>query len=813
MNISYRWLKALRPQLTLSPSEVVEALASRGAPVEDLVALASGLESLVVGEVLAVEPHPRAEKLSVCRVSIGGEGSVEVVCGAPNVRAGGRYPFAPVGARLPSGMEIGRREIRGIDSEGMLCSEAELELGPDGSGLLALAGEPEPGLPLTEALGLDDWLLDVEITANRGDLLSHLGVARELAPAGEAEDRLPPIPGAPSLNLRLRSAEVEVESGGVTVRVQDPDLCHRYLGAVVRGVEVGPSPPWLASRIRAAGSRPINNVVDATNYVLLELGQPLHAFDLGCLENSTIVVRRARNGELIRTLDGESRRLTRDMLAICDASEPVAIAGVMGGQDSEVSTTTTDILIECALFQPGSVRATRKALGMSTEASYRFERGVDPEGMVRALTRALEIVLATAGGEPQTDVLDVCPRPWERLEVPLRPARVKHVLGIDLSGEEIRELLAPLGFRVERASETSLIVGVPGFRSYDVQREVDLLEEVARTYGYDRFPEGLGAFRPGRVPDDRLFQVEDDLRDLLVAEGLLEAQTMAFAPESEGEVELSNPVSAEENRLRTALLPGLLRRVEYNLARGQRDIRLFELGQTFFAPEPTPSGSEPVPEAGTLPREEAHLALVLTGAARPPHWKEEVRDVDLWDLKGLAERVVPGARLSGVALAEGAPEGKGIVPEEGYSLVGSDGAVVGHAGRIEPSRLDTPAWAAPVWALELRLPDDPEPRPVRHHQPAPEFPGVERDLALVLPKGMPVRRVDETIRGAAGVYLVDLDVFDVYEGKGVPKDHRSVAFRLRFQSAERTLTDAEVDDSVATVVSRLREGLGVEPRG
>jgi phenylalanyl-tRNA synthetase beta chain len=800
MNASYRWLQALRPGSTLSPEEVAETLALRGAPVEGISPLALGLEKLLAARVDAVEPHPEADRLSVCRVDGGGE-IFQVVCGAPNVRPGGFYPFAPPGARLPNGVEIGRALIRGLESSGMLCSEAELEMGPDGSGLMMLDGDLTPGQPLAEALGLNDWRLDVEITANRGDLLSHFGLARELAAAGDGELRLQPIPGAPEVELQLLTGETGVSAGGVSVRIQDRDLCFRYLGAVMRGVRVGPSPAWLASRIRAAGSRPINNVVDATNYVLLELGQPLHAFDLARLGGDAIVVRRARDGELIRTLDGMDRRLTRDMLAICDSADPVAIAGVMGGLESEVSEDTTDLLLECALFRPGSVRSTRNALGMSTEASYRFERGIDPEGMELAVRRAVQIILATGGGSPDPQILDVCPSPWTGLVVPLRLPRVKQLLGITLSEREVGDLLRPLGFSVAGSSGTEMEIAVPGFRSYDVLREVDLLEEVARTYGYDRFPETVEPFRPGRVPDHPLFQLEDEVRDHLVGEGILEAQTMPFAPGGGGGVELSNPVSVQEAWLRTALLPGLLRRTEYNFARGRRDIRLFELGTVFLA--------EP---ASAAPREETHLCVVITGSRAPLHWQGETHAVDLWDVKGLLVRLVSRCRLGETTLAEGAPAGTDIVPEEGFTVLEPGGRILGWGGRVHPGALDAPAWAAPVWGLELFLPPEPAPRPVRRYEPPPVFPGVDRDLALVVPRDVRARQVEEVIREEGGALLVDVQVFDLYEGRGIPDGHRSLAFRLRFQSDRRTLTDEEVERSVAAVMNRLREDLGVEAR-
>lgn len=812
MNISYQWLRALLPQFALTPEETAETLALRGAPVEELIHLAPGIKGLVVGKVDSVAPHPDADRLSVCQVDAGGE-SLQVVCGAPTIQVGGFYPFAPSGSTLPGGLVIKAVKIRGVESNGMLCSEAELEMGPDASGIMLLEGEYTPGESLASALGLDDARMDVEITPNRGDLLSHIGIARELAPAGAEGITLPEIPGrdseTESLNqgetnestLPLRPGTERVSAQGVTISIQDPELCSRYLGAVIRGVTVGPSPAWLQARLRAAGSRPINNVVDATNYVLLELGQPLHAFDLSKLGGSAIVVRTAKEGEALRTLDGEDRELKEGMLAICDAEDPVAIAGVMGGADSEVSEESTEILIECALFDPKSIRATRNALEMSTDASFRFERGVDPAGMELAIRRAVEIILATAGGAPDPGILDVCPVPWTGLQVSLRPSRVKTLLGITLSETEVSDLLLPLGFKVAGHTEEAVIFDVPGFRSYDTRREVDLLEEVARTYGYDRFPSDLRPFRPGTVPDDSLFQVEDEVRDLLVGEGFLEAQTMAFAPPEEGSAQVKNPVSMQENHLRTDLLPGLLRRIEYNFARGIRDVRLFEVGTVFG----------PAGENG-IPREEARVCVLLSGSRQPAHWSGDVLESDLWYLKGLLARLVPAARIPEAGVRDGAPTDRGILPLEGFTLEGEGDRVLGLAGRVDPERVDAPAWAGPVWGLEIALPAEPGPKPVPIFRPPPAFPGVDRDLALLLPNNLQVRKVEELIRGYAGPLLVDLQVFDLYEGKGIPEGHRSVAFRFRYQSEERTLTDGDVDESVGAVTSRLREELGVEPR-
>ncbi|HSR41831.1 MAG TPA: phenylalanine--tRNA ligase subunit beta, partial [Longimicrobiales bacterium] len=697
---------------------------------------------------------------------------------------------------------IREAEIRGAESLGMLCSERELGLGRDHSGLLELDGDVEPGASFVEAFGLDDVRFDVEVTPNRGDLLSHRGIARELAPEGDAGLRLPPIPGGPELEPSLIEHAREVTAGGATIRIEEPDLCFRYLGAVIRGVRVGPSPAWLASRLRAAGARPINNVVDATNYVLLEMGQPLHAFDLERLRDHTIVVRRARPGEVITTLDGVDRSLSAEMLCICDARDPVAVAGVMGGEDSEVSGETTDVLLECALFEPTQVRATRQALDLSTDASYRFERGVDPTLMASALRRAAEVILATAGGELEEEVADVRPRPWEGLHVPLRPARVRRLLGVGFEADELRGLLEPLGFGVEEGTEEALSGRIPGWRSYDVTREVDLIEEVARSHGYDRFPEELGPFRPGTVPDDPFFRLEDELRDHLVGRGYLEAQLPAFAPPDEGEVALLNPISADESHLRASLVPGLLRRVEHNLARGVRDVRLFEIGTCFF------SGPD-----GPRPREETRVAVVVTGRRRPPHWSRPDEPVDLWDVKALLAELVERARIPEGAVTPGAPDGAPVEESRGFAVRDGDGEVVGSGGRLPPGAVDAPPWAGDVWALEVILPAEPGPAPVPAFEAPQAFPGVERDLALLVPREVPVERVREAIVGAGGGFLGAVEIFDLYEGEGIPPGTRSVAYRLHFASPERTLMDEDVDEATARVVRTLEEELGVERRG
>ncbi len=822
MNISFAWLKAMAPGLDLGVDEVSEHLATRGAPVEDTEYLGEGLEEVIVARVESVRQHPNADRLSLCEVN-NGEETLQVVCGAPIIHEGGYYPFAGVGVTLPGDFTLKKAKIRGEYSNGMLCSEKELGLGRDQSGIMHLTGEVELGQPLTQALALDDVRLDVEVTPNRGDWLSHVGVAREVAPGGVAGIVLPAIPGAPEIDLDVKTAELEVTHAEVGIRIDEPELCYRFLGVIIRGVKVGPSPEWLAQRLRAVDQQPINNVVDATNYVMLEMGNPMHAYDLGKLDESRLVVRKAKDGEKMQTLDGLEHEFDSEMLLICDASVSHDIAGVMGGLHSSVTEETSDILLECALFEPKSIRRTRKALGISTDASFRFERGVDPEGHLPAVERALEVILASAGGEVDGPILEVLPRPWEPFSLTLRLSRVAKVLGVSLGAEQITGLLEPLGFGVEPDGEDDLSVTIPGYRSYDVTREVDLIEEIARTHGYDNFPDDLGAARPTMVPDHPLFQLEDNLRLALAGAGLLEATTPAFAPASEGDVELNNPISSEESRLRGNLLPALLRRVEYNFARGARDVRFFELGTVFHSCGP-----------GNAPREDLHVALTVTGRQRPGHWSEEVESVDFWTLKGLVQEALDQSGWEGASMGprrEGAAEGDGDggdqQGEEGsHGVVGDEllvssttveislpsGLAIGSAGQIRPDRIDAPAWAGPVWAMELRLPAEPRLGRTPTYRPLPQFPGVDRDLALLVPQDVSADSVVECIRGSGGALLEEVTIFDMYRGEGVAEAERSLAFRLRLQAWDRTLTDKEVDRVVGKVVKRLVEDLGVEQR-
>ena len=498
MNISYRWLQSIAPGLQGTPHELAERLAMLGAPVDEVVDLGAGIGDVVIARVEDVRQHPNADRLRICTVNAGGDERLQVVCGAPNVEAGGLYPFAPVGATLPGGLEIKKAKLRGESSEGMLCSARELGLGRDHAGLMTLRGDFNPGASFRQTLGLDDYLLVVDVTPNRGELLSHLGVARELAPRGEDSIELPRFPNDRGHACPVKQGRRECDVAGLNVEIQDDQGCTRYMGAVVRGVTVAPSPEWLATRLRAIGVRPINNVVDATNYVLHELGQPIHAFDLALLRGGRVVIRGAQADERLTTLDGVERVLEPTDVVIADGERAIALAGVMGGENTEVSESTTDLFIEVALFDPRAVRRTARRLGLNTDASHRFERSVDPEGQPPAMHRVVELILAVAGGQA-VGAVDLCPHPFERLKVGVREERVEKVLGVPVSAVEIRDLLEPIGFEVNTRPRPMRVL-VPGFRP-DVTSEIDVIEEIARRRGYGSFPEAMRPFRPTSVPD------------------------------------------------------------------------------------------------------------------------------------------------------------------------------------------------------------------------------------------------------------------------------------------------------------------------
>ena len=789
MKVPLSWLRELTP-VEASADELAARLPVHGLSVDEVVRPGADISGVVVARVLEIEEVPGANKVILSRVDAG-EGPREVFVGVRNIAPGDLVPYATPGSRLPGGREIGRREMFGRMSEGMLCSPRELGISDDHSGILILEPDGKLGQDVRETLGLDDAILDIDVTPNRPDLLSIVGVAREVA----ALYGLPltiPDPGV--------SEKGTAASDLATVTVEDTKGCPRYLARVITGVRVGPSPAWMQRRLLACGMRPISGPVDVTNYVLLERGHPQHAFDLAKLRGRTIVVRKPRKGERsLTTLDGVERALERDDVLICDAEGPVAVGGVMGGADSEVGEGTTEILLEAAYFDPKRILRTARRLGLRTEASVRFERGADPEAPPAAAARAAALIAEISGGTVSPGPIDVYPKPVKSKPIRLRVARANAVLGIKEPPDEMASGLTSLGCRVESQTRTALRVVPPTFRP-DLRIEPDLIEEIARLYSYERIPITLPA--SGRLgglsPEQTLRRL---IRRLMLGSGLSEAQTLSMLPPSlpdrlelppdhpwRNTLVLANPLSEEESVLRPSLIPGLLLVASKNLARRNTTVTVFEIGNTF-----EPSHEE-------LPLEQLRVAWLQTGPV-PTSWHRPHRDFDFFDAKGVLARVSEGLGIDGFAVeaAEPAPMHPGRAARV---LLGGD--EIGLLAELHPRAaraLDLPARVA-VGELLLA----PLIAAARTSAPGdlPRYPAVARDLALLVPASTPAAEVESVVRVAAGDLLETVDVFDVYPGEEFGHPGKvSLAFSLSFRHPERTLTDAEIAEVMATITSAV----------
>jgi phenylalanyl-tRNA synthetase beta chain len=809
MNASYEWLRDF-VHFTLSPEELRDLLTSRTATVDDIVRLRADLAEVVVARVVEVERHPNSDHLWVTKVDAGSGELRDVVCGAPNVSAGALYPFAPVGSTLPGGLRLEKRKIRGAVSEGMLCSARELGLGADHEGIMALDVDVSPGTKFLDAMPVGDVRLVVDVLPNRPDLLSHEGLAREIAAATRTPLQTPVI--------RDSSDAVAATAGGrssVNVTVEDVTGCPRYMAAVIRGVTIAPSPSWLVSRIEAVGARSINNVVDATNYMLHGFGQPMHAFDVSRLDGNQIIVRRARPGEKIRTLDGIDRNLDNEMTVIADANKAQAIAGVIGGEGSEVTDSTTDILLEVASFEPRRVRATRSKLGVSTDASYRFERGVDAHACPRHLRYAVDLIIAVAGGRLEGQPTDVAAVLESPPAIQVRTRRVSALLGEDIDSAEVERELSAIGFSVATGNG-GMSVTPPTWRS-DVVAEVEVIEEIARLHGYDKFSSDIRPFRPGNVPDAPLHGLAKRVREACVASGLLEVRPLPFTRHNdERSLRVRNPLAEDESFLRQEILDTLARRAEFNLSHMQRTIRLFEIGAVFAAHD----------DEERLPDERMHLGVLVMGDRRPPHFTEpRPPHYDEWDAKGLAE-----------SLGEAAFRGHVIscVPAEADTLWNITVGDV-KVGVVRRVALDAPAWAAAAFGIEIDL-EALSPSPGQMYSAAagvsdrrtgeahqrgraslayraiPAMPSMDVDLALIVPDGVRAAKVEQVIRQSAGELLERLTLFDEFRGPGIPEGARSLAWRLTFRHPERTLREREIQGRTEKIVKALEGELGVRQR-
>lgn len=797
MRVPLSWL-ADHVDLPADADELASRLTAAGLKVEAVHRPGAGVEGVVVGEVVAIEPHPRADRLIVAAVRLA-DGERRIVVGARNFAPGDRVPVAVPGARLPGGAEIVRRPIGGVASEGMLCSARELGVSDDHSGILVLPQSAKVGADVRAVLGLGEVVFELEITPNRPDAMSLLGIAREVAAFAGGEVR------APEAAPREGAAPASALAG---VAVEDPAGCPRYLARVIRGVAAGPSPDWVQRRLQAAGVRPVSNVVDATNYALLVTGHPMHAFDQDRLAEGRVVVRRARAGERLTTIDGEDRALDPDDLVIADAARPVALAGVMGGADTEVSGGTVNVLLESAWFDPRSIFRTSKRHGLRTEASARFERGADPNNVAAAADHACRLILDWAGGELAAGAIDVYPSPVEPWRVALRPERANHVLGTSLAAGEMAAALRSLGLEPEM--DGGLITVTVTTRRADLRIEEDLIEEVARVAGYDAIPSRLpaGMRSGGLTREQKLLR---RVRAVLAGLGVAEAQTssllgpahlerMAYPAghEALGALRLANALVVDESLLRPSLLPGLAAAVARNAARRNLTVRLFEAGSCFL-----PSGE-------VLPREPLRLAIALHGPV-PQEWHGPERELDFYDLKGVVETLLDALR-TGEARFTPATDAAPLHPGRAAALAvgGRSLGVLGQCGPEAARRLELPhplllAELDLAAILELAEPPAEVPEPAR-------FPAVHIDLAVAVPEEVPAADVIAAARGAGGDALEEVRLFDVYRGEQVGEGRKSVALALTFRRPDRTLTDDEAVAARDAIAAAMAESLGAEVR-
>lgn len=780
MKLSERWLREwVDPPV--DTAGLVTQLTMAGLEVDGIAPASPVFSSVVVGRVESVEAHPNADKLSVCRVDAGTGETLGIVCGAPNVRAGMKAPVALVGGVLPGGVKIKRTRLRGVESTGMLCSERELGLGESHEGLWDLPPEAPTGVDLREWLALDDCVIEVDLTPNRGDCFSVLGVAREVALMNGMALAGPDIPAVPPQG----ADEFPVE-------VRAPEACPRFVGRVIRGLQTeARTPAWMREKLRRAGLRPIHPVVDVTNLVMLELGQPMHGFDLATLREG-IVVRLAEPGERIVLLDGREVTLEADMLVIADHGGPRAVAGIMGGEDSGVTSATRDIFLEVAFFAPLAVAGRARRLGLHTDASLRFERGVDPEHQRRAVERATALLLEIAGGEPGPVIERVAPEHLpQRAPVPLRRERLALLLGCTVPDEEVERILAGLGMTVTRA-EGGWTVVAPAHR-FDINIEVDLVEEIARIHGYNQLPEarGAGAAVLGEAPEGRV--PGSRVADTLVARGYQEVVTYSFVdpalqaslfPES-ASLPLANPISSELSRMRVSLWPGLVQVLERNLSRRQGRVKIFEQGLRFVVED-------------TELKQLDTVSGLLAGRRWPEQWGAGDERFDFYDAKRDVEALLD---LTGADFRFEAMEHPALHPGQAAHIV-RDGRVAGWIGALHPRLVrslgleQTPL----LWELD-------EERSFAAELPEftgiSRFPGIRRDIAVLVDKDVPVQAMVDSILAAGGALLTECVIFDVYRGDRIDSRLKSVAFGLILQESSRTLTDDEADRVVGEVVARL----------
>jgi phenylalanyl-tRNA synthetase beta chain len=796
MKISYNWLREL-VGVDWPVDELAERLTLCGTACEEIESMAGHLDKVVVGRVVKLSPVTGADKIQLATVEVGTE-RMDLICGAPNVAEGQTVAVALIGAKLAGGMEIRKVKIRGVISCGMICSERELGLSDDHSGIMVLETEARPGTPLATALDLEDYRLTFELTPNRPDSMCAIGIARDIAALANTAVRYP------QTALREVTARASDE---VSVAIEDPDACPRYAARVIRGVMGGQSPWWMQRRLIISGIRPISSIVDITNYVMLETGHPLHAFDLERFGSREVVVRRARPGETFTTLDEKEHELTPDVLLITNGKAGVAAGGVMGGLNSEVSGSTTDILLEAAYFNPSVIRKSKRHLGLATESSSRFERGADPNGgLERAIDRAAALMAELCSGQVLQGVVDCYPKKIMPVTIPLRPERCNRILGTKISDERMQQILTGLEFTVSNG-RGPLQVTVPTFRP-DIEREIDLIEEVVRIEGFAAVPDAvynLGPLYTPRHPSD-LFQQE--VRQVLIGAGFDEILThgladirdaLVFYPD-QTPVRLANYSSGDLNIMRTSLLPTTAGVVAHNVAHRNLDLCLFELGNVYY-----PVDHEDDPTGGQRLR----LALVVTGQSEHT-WRDRPRPLDFYDISGALEHVCERLRLGRLSFVDSPREF--FQPEVSFEIR-AGGDPIGVTGQLSDKVLRHFGIKQPVYAAEL----DADKvmslrRPLAEYSPLPVYPSAPRDLAIVVDAGIRAGDLIEAIKLAAGDLAEHVEVFDLYTGEQIKQGCKSIAVSIRYRSPERSLASGEVDERQAHVVTMLKQKFNAEIR-
>ncbi len=794
MRVSYEWLKEyIDPGV--SAGELAELLTLAGVEAGTVETFGTALPMVVVGEVKAMEPHPGRSNLTLVDTDIG-DATLKIVCGAKNMQIGDKVPTARPGAELPGGRKIQEVDIHGVSSPGMLCSGQELglELGLEDE-ILILDQDSKCGEPLDQILGFGDQVIVLELTPDRPDCLSMIGVAHEVAALTGRQVRMP----------RLTPPETgpDIEEI-ITVDIENGILCPRYTARGVEGIQVGKSPLWLQLRLLKAGIRPINNVVDITNYVMWEFGQPLHAFDLELLNSSEILVRRAGEGEQVITLDGIERTLSPEALVITDGKKPVALAGVMGGEETEINAATKKVLIEAASFNPTSIRRTARRFNLPSEASQRFEKGINPEAVTWSQDRAALLMHELAGGKVLRGIVDRNEAPIRESRITVDPEKINRVLGLELEKEVVVDLLSRLDFKIKEAGRGSLDITVP-LRRGDVQIEEDIIEEVARLYGYDKIPVTLP--RGELLGNVKSYEerVHDLVRDVMAACGYHECITYSFINPStltrlrfpDGDprmkpIPVQNPFSEEQAVMRTTLLPGLLKTVQHNYSHRELNQLLFELGAVFEA------GSLPLDK---LPDEKMKLGLAVTGQIPEPNWIVPSREADFFAVKGALERLFRRLQVERFSFI---PRAMPFSHPARCAVIKAGSEELGYLGQVHPDvaeawEIDQPVTVCEIDLTLLCAKANLVPRVV----PLPRFPAAKRDLAIVVPREIPAEKLETAIREAGGELVSQVKLFDLYEGKQIPAGKRSLAYSITFRREEGTLTEAEINQAQENIEKAL----------